>query len=148
MQRRTSARVLAVCAALAMSAAACGDPEAESAASPLNELWGEPESQAEMRAKQLAQEEAVATCMKAEGWEYTPVDYTAQFNDQPEWIDPSTPGYGEKYGYGIVYGYEVYEWPYIDEDGNYAEDSPMGGGSFEDPNMEYVNSLKRQSRGR
>src|SRR5215216_4106318 len=116
--RRLALLVTAV-AVLAAALPACGDPQQESNASPLAAMFGEPESEAEMRAKQLQQEEAVAGCMKAEGWEYTP-------------------GYGEQHGYGIVYSFETYELPYLDADGNYAEDSPMNGREFEDPNADYV----------
>lgn len=118
---------------------ACGDPDAASEASPLEAIYGETLSPAEQRAKQLEQEEAVAQCMRDEGWEYTPVDYTAQFNDQA-FEDPSEEGYGEKYGYGFVRNYEIYEWPYLDEDGNYSSDGGFGG-DFEDPNQDYVMAL-------
>lgn len=123
-----------------LALAACGDPDAEAQESPLQELFGANQSPAEMRAKDLAFQESVAQCMRDEGWEYTPVDYTAQFNDTA-YEDPSEPGYGDKYGYGVVRSYEIYEWPNLDEDGNYAEDSPMGGDTFVDPNQDYVMSL-------
>lgn len=135
MRRRLAAMVVAT----PFLVIACGDPDTADQASPLQAIYGEPLSPAEQRAQQLAIEEAVAQCMKDEGWEYTPVDYSAQFNDQA-YEDPTEEGYGEKYGYGIVRGYELYEWPYLDEDGNYTADSPFGGG-FEDPNSDYVNSL-------
>ena len=131
--------VIAVVAPLVL--AACGASSGgDESVSPLQELFGGVESPAESRAKQLETEEFVAQCMRDEGWEYTPVDYSAQFNDEA-YEDPSAPGYGAKYGYGIVRSYELYEWPYIDEDGNYTDGGPFGGGSFEDPNAEYVNAL-------
>ena len=40
--------------------------------------------------------------------------------------------YGEKYGYGVMYNYETYEL---------GASGDGGGIAFEDPNMEYVNSL-------
>jgi hypothetical protein len=121
--------------------ASCGDPKAEATVSPLNAIWGEPVSQAEQRAQQLHQEESVAACMKGEGWEYTPIDWAAQFNDQPEYEDPSAPGYGEKYGYGVVRNFELYELPYLDENGQWTEEGGMRGDSVEDPNTDYLNSL-------
>ena len=129
--------VIAATAPLLLAACGSGDQEAASV-SPLQELFGGVESPAEARAKQLENEEFVAQCMRDEGWEYTPVDYTAQFNDQA-FEDPAEPGYGEKYGYGVVRSYEIYEWPYLDDEGNYT-DGGFGGG-FEDPNADYVNSL-------
>ena len=134
MRRRLAAMVVAT----PFLVIACGDPEAASEASPLAAIYGEPLSPAEQRAQQLAIEEAVAQCMKDEGWEYTPVDYSAQFDDQA-YEDPTADGYGERYGYGIVRSYEIYEWPYLDDEGNYTGEGP--GGTFEDPNSDYVNGL-------
>lgn len=130
-------RVLGGVAAGVLVFSACGDPEQESNASPLQEIWGEPESPAESRAKQLEVEEVTAQCMKDEGWEYTPVDYSAQFPGPTEQEDPTDPSYGEKYGYGIVHNYEIYELPNLDENGEYVGSDE----GFEDPNGEYVNSL-------
>src|SRR5215216_1790415 len=110
---RRLALLVTAMAVLAAALPACGDPQQESNASPLAAMFGEPESEADMRAKQLQQEEAVAGCMKAEGWEYTPVDYAAQWNDMPAYEDPNTPGYGEQHGYGIVYSFETCELPYL-----------------------------------
>jgi hypothetical protein len=141
MSPRTESGVcLAGALVFVVSLAACGNPDqASQDASPLNAIFGTPLSPAEERAKQLQQEELVATCMKAEGWEYTPVDYAAQFNNQPEFEDPTDPGYGEKYGYGIVHNYEIYELPYLDDEGNQTGDGPFG--EFHDPNQDYLNSL-------
>ena len=145
MGRWTHTAGVALVLAGTAAMAGCGEPEEEETASPLMSMFGEPESPAEQRAKQLEQEEAVAACMKAEGWEYTPIDYTAQFNDTPQYEDPSTPGYGEQHGYGIVYGFVTYELPYLDQDGNYADDSPINR-SFDDPNSDYVNALSPEEQ--
>jgi hypothetical protein len=64
---------------MAVALAACGDPDqaaSEPAASPLAELmgWDQQYNEVEGRAQQLEQEEAVAACMREEGFEYTPVD--------------------------------------------------------------------------
>ncbi len=129
--------VLATCATLLVTA--CGDPDAEEAASPLEELFGGAESPAESRAKQLEQEEFIAQCMREEGWEYTPVDWAAQFPDQPQ-EELTGSAYGEAYGYGIARSYEIYEWPFLDEDGNYTDEGGFGG-NVENPNDEYMMSL-------
>lgn len=119
--------------------AGCGGGDAEATTSPFEELFGGVESPAESRRKQLQQEEIVAQCMRDLGWEYTPVDWAAQFPDQPE-EELYGQEYSEKYGYGVARSYELYELPYLDENGEYTDEGPVGGG-FEDPNMEYVNSL-------
>ena len=107
-----------------------GDDE-DAAVSPLGELLGWVSDPVEQRRQQLEIEENVAECMKAEGWEYTPVDWAAQMPDTD--VDMSDPqAYGEKYGYGVMYNYETNE---------------LGGGEgpvgvpFEDPNGEYMMSL-------
>ncbi len=139
MQQATA---LATAASLMFTA--CGDDKAESAErSPLEQIFGGPESPAESRKKQLEQEEFVAQCMKDAGWEYKPVDYSAQFPDDAGQEDYSSPEYAKKYGYGIVHNYEVYELPYIDENGEYSGGQ---GGEFVDPNQEYVNSLSQDEQ--
>lgn len=144
----TFIRRLGAVAAVTTVLVACGatddDTEATNA-DPLAELlgWDVNQSPAEQRAQQLAVEEAVQTCMRAEGFEYTPVDYTAQFGADEEDVelynDPQA--YGEKYGYGVVHNYEQYEEPYLlgEEDGSF-------GPTFEDPNQEYVDSLSDNER--
>ena len=132
----------------------CGSPsgEGEESASgidsPLAELfgWADQSSPAEQRAQQLAVEESVAECMRAEGFEYTPVDYEAQFGgfaeeDAELFSDPDA--YGEKYGYGVVHNYEQWEEPYLlGEDG----EGGFGGPIFEDPNQDYVMSLSQSEQ--
>jgi peptidoglycan hydrolase-like protein with peptidoglycan-binding domain len=101
------------------------------AASPLAELLGWVSDPVEQRRQNLAIEEAVVECMQAEGWEYQPMDWEAQMPDQDE--DWGSPEFGEKYGYGVMRNYELYEAG--------AEEGDGGGVIVEDPNMEYVNSL-------
>jgi hypothetical protein len=105
--------------------------DGESVTSPLAELMGWVSDPVEQRRQELEIQEQVADCMKAEGFEYTPVDWSAQMPETD--VDMSDPkAYGEKYGYGVMYNYETYEL---------GNNSGEGGVSFEDPNMEYVNSL-------
>ncbi len=136
---------LAVSAATLLVACGAADDDADAATDPLAELfgWDANESPAEQRAQQLAVEEAVSTCMRAEGFEYTPVDYSAQFNgdeaDAELFNDPEA--FGAKYGYGVVHNYEQYEEPYLVEG-----EEGLGGPSFEDPNQEYVDSLSDTER--
>ena len=100
-------------------------------------LFGGGDSPAENRRKQLAVEESVAQCMKDLGWEYKPVDYEAQFpTGDEEQLSPKE--YGEKYGYGNVRNYLLYELPYI---GGADGPAPDPGPVFVDPNQDYVSSL-------
>ena len=98
--------------------------------SPLAALMGWEYNPVEDRRKQLEVEERTATCMRDEGFEYQPVDYSAGSapEDELRFTDPE--GFGEKYGYGVMYSYELYE----------TGDGPVDGG-FEDPNQDYVMGL-------
>jgi hypothetical protein len=145
VQRRVIQRAVALAAASGLAFTACGDDKAETAErSPLEQLFGGEESPAELRKKQLQQEEVVAQCMKDAGWEYTPVDYSSQFPDDGGEEDYASPEFAKKYGYGIVHNYEIYELPYLDENGEYTGEGP--GGGFVDPNQEYVGSLSQEEQ--
>ncbi len=102
---------------------------------PMAKLLGYDTSPAEQRAQQLQVQQVMAECMKAEGWEYSPVDYSAQMGAYSEEYDMqmSDPiGYGEKYGYGVVRGYDM----------NTEQQNTDGGGeSFVDPNQDYMMTL-------
>jgi hypothetical protein len=85
----------------------------------------------EQRRQELEIQERIVECMQAEGWEYTPFDWSAQMPETD--VDMSDPeAYGEKYGYGVMYNYETYE---------VGSGDGGGGIGIEDPNMEYMNSL-------
>lgn len=155
-------RPLAVLAGAAFALAACGggsdDPggaggPTETTLSPIAALMGwEQPSEEEMNRRQLQVEEMTAACMREEGWEYTPVDYSGmerQSADEEEAMDlqiNDPEAYGKKYGYGIVRNYELYDLPSI-------EAGDTGGGSpatvvddFVDPNQPYVESLTESER--
>ncbi len=138
--------LLPAIALLMLASTACGSGSdgatSSDAASPLGDLLGWNDfDPVESRREQLAIEEAVATCMREQGFEYQPVDYDAQNQtleseeDIALFNDPEA--YGKKYGYGVVRNYELYEEPYIGGNG----EGGFGGPEFEDPNMDYVNSL-------
>lgn len=97
---------------------------------PLAALLGWEANPIEDRRRQLEVEELTSTCMRDQGFEYEPVDWSAQMNpeDDLQFSDPVA--FGEKYGYGVMRSYELYEIG----DGGEGQD-------FEDPNQEYVNSL-------
>jgi hypothetical protein len=131
-------------AILIATTAACGDNStaADGASdSPLNELFGGNVSPAEARKKDLAMQTAMAQCMKEAGWEYKPIDYSAQFPQQASGDqDLSQAEFGKKYFYGMVHNYEVYELPNIGTGENGAPATVAGQG-FVDPNQDYVQSL-------
>jgi hypothetical protein len=126
------------CVALTVLLAACGGGGSDEAAAdlddptqgPLAKLLGFDISPADQRAKELEVQQVVVECMKAEGWEYQPVDSSSMgggFSEEYEEQISDPEAYGEKYGYGVVRGYEL--------------QPDFSGGDFEDPNADYVNSL-------
>jgi hypothetical protein len=138
----------AVAIAAAISLAACGnaaseEPESSTGTtmSPLAELMGwQNDSPEESRRKQLEVENLTAECMREEGWEYTPVDWSAQMPDQDDEdmaLMNDMEAFGKKYGYGIVRNYEQWEEPQL----NGEEPGMVDKGAIEDPNQEYVSSL-------
>ncbi|WP_148220797.1 hypothetical protein [Xylanimonas cellulosilytica] len=80
---------------------------------------------AEQQAKQMEMEEAVARCMADEGFEYTPVDYSALMAEVDA-VDTTTREYAQEYGYG----HSIQP----DTTGN-----PMP--EFVDPNEDYVAAM-------
>lgn len=136
--------------AVALLAACGGGNESggsDASASPLADLLGWSDyDPVESRRQELAIEEAVVACMREEGFEYQPQDMASQFEsgegeDDYALMQESPEAYGEKYGYGVVRSYELYEEPYIDENGG-----GNGGPTFEDPNEDYVMSLSDSER--
>jgi hypothetical protein len=94
------------------------------------EDFDEAAQQAEFEDQQRLLEEQVATCMRALGWEYTPVDYSQFDTYQDPFADLSEEEFREQYGYGISTFLGI-------------EDELFGGPDVEfvDPNQEYVMSL-------
>jgi peptidoglycan hydrolase-like protein with peptidoglycan-binding domain len=113
-----------------------GDSGDESAASPLAELLGYDFDPVEQRRLQLQIEEQTAECMRDLGFEYQPVDYQAMSNPEDELMFTDPKGFGEKYGYGIMRNYELYE----------SGEAPPPDQGFVDPNQEYVNSLSPEEQ--
>ncbi|GAB2452896.1 hypothetical protein [Xylanimonas ulmi] len=89
--------------------------------------------EAEQNAKQLKVEEAVARCMTAEGFEYTPVDYSTTGSIEAAEIDFTSREYTEQHGYGILNQDDAsFEAP--------EEDNLV------DPNGEYIASLSESEQ--
>ncbi|HWL45790.1 MAG TPA: hypothetical protein VNQ73_22805 [Ilumatobacter sp.] len=80
--------------------------------SPLAELLGWNTDPVEQRRQELEIQELAGQCMREYGWEYTPVDYGVHQAPVIDGVDMSDPqAYGEKYGYGVMYNYEVSSGP-------------------------------------
>ncbi len=97
-------------------------------------IYGDQES---MERKQLEVEDMVRDCMTALGWEYTPVDYSGQFQGAPAsgLINTLSPDeLAEDWGYLIstAIGHETEL---------YGDFSGGPGTEFVDPNQEYVQGL-------
>lgn len=109
---------------------ASGEEPTDPRLGPLGQLLGYDISPAEQRAQQLEVQQQIVQCMQDEGWEYEAVDWQAQMGDatsdfEEMMSDPEA--FGEKYGYGVVRGFET--------QGDFT------GSSFEDPNADYLASL-------
>ncbi len=148
--------------AIAMAASACGAGSSTEAAgaddvaaefeSPLGDFLGwtrdfdSDDEQAKYQEIERKAQEAAAVCMKAEGFEYIPVDY-GQFEDfaeEEEGIEWGTRAWGEKYGFGIStqrYSQEEVGPELVGH--NYGD---FGDESFVDPNEAYVESLPEAER--
>lgn len=132
---RSATHGILVLAAVALAAGCSGGSDATTTTDdglgggPLAQLLGYDISPADSRANELKVQQAIAECMKGEGWEYQPVDFSSQNTNLDEFDEQlSDPvGYGTKYGYGVVRGYDLGQ-----------EQSAT---AFVDPNTEYVNSL-------
>lgn len=142
-----------VLVALALFGGACGggddDDGAEKASgtvnSPIAELLGYSTDPSDQKAQQqqfIEQErkvqEAVADCMKKEGFEYTPMD-PSQFAGAGPFSDDipfDSKEWAEKYGFGMS--------TTIGENGPFGREEP--GNAPQDPNAKYVESLSEGER--
>src|SRR5687767_10677743 len=112
-RRRFEAMIVAGIVTLSACGGGGGEGADDDGMGPLAELmgWGVQEP-AEQRRLELEREQAIADCMRAEGWEYEPVDWSAQMPEESEedmalFADPEA--FGAKYGYGVARNYELYE---------------------------------------
>ena len=145
MRRRTARALLSVPLLAACALTACSDsPDTTGPAartSPLTAyfeaVYGGEGSQEE-REKEYAEqnkrsEELIATCMKEEGFEYTPNTSSVEFaSSGVEW-EPDSREFVSQYGYGAV-----------KQPGQ--EDAEASAEQFEDPNGEYVASLSESEQ--
>ncbi len=116
--------------------------------SPLAAIFGSGESPGESRRKQLEQENLVAGCMKEKGWNYTPVDHSAQAaTDGEEDAELTAEEFGTKYAYGVTRNYELHELP----GATGAMDAVADSGppqELVDPNQDYVAGLSESEQQR
>ena len=151
---RPASKAAIGCAALALALTGCGggngaaDGDATSPSAkeqplgPLDvyyqEIYGGGEDEEAMQAKSDAQqvkvEEIVAACMREQGFEYTPVDYssmTSYSSDADLDVEFGSKEFAEKYGYGITTNPWGNSEPAPEEDGE----------QFVDPNQAYQEAM-------
>ncbi|NTV38899.1 MAG: hypothetical protein HGA51_02940 [Demequinaceae bacterium] len=138
MRTHTFVRWFGVAGAAAVLLTACSSGDKDDAKSDtkrvtMASLMGAPDYEnVDYDALQLKQEEAVAKCMIAEGWEYIPVKYpdqdmSVEYSEEDE-VERIT-----REGLGITY--------YLLNDGSDTVPSDDPWANFVDPNQEYVTSL-------
>ncbi|MFC7623590.1 hypothetical protein [Microlunatus sp. GCM10028923] len=98
-------RAAIAASALALVAGCSGpapgqDPGADPTSRPLDAYLNPPVDKDKSKADQQAYQEALARCMKGQGFDYTPVP--PQDPIEPPKIDLTDRGWVEKYGYGIT----------------------------------------------
>lgn len=133
-------------AALVLVLTACGGGDSPSGSStpeagPIDQLWEDAYAdydQEDSNAQQMEVEELVAECMVMEGFEYTPVDYSAMggemvvpADDDGEELEYGTLEFAEKYGYGQT----TNPW------GDSVAEPVDSGEEWVDPNQEYLESM-------
>lgn len=130
-----------------VTGSAATSESAEHTRSPLEELWSDvygadlpDQGDDAVNADATALDEAIAECMKDQGFEYTPVDFTKIDIGMPviDEEDTKTREYAEKYGYGVLQG------PWMDEPTESGDEAE----ALLDPNAEYkasMTDLERQA---
>lgn len=100
----------------------------------LDTLLGTDLSLAESRTIAVQVQEAVRSCMTAEGWEYTPMPVAQALPSEAD--DTRSSSYGERYGYGVIRRYELDELPLTSASGDFVDPNVQV-----DPNFVYRESL-------
>ena len=108
--KRHVIKVGAALMALGLLASACGESEesVEAGSSPLAEFLGQDfdfdsdEAQVQFQNEERERQEKIAACMKAEGFDYIPVDMSDfDFFGFEDGLDYDSREFAEKYGFGI-----------------------------------------------
>lgn len=133
-----------------------GSEEAAEYRSPIGEFLGfdtaadfnSEDEQAKYQEQEREAQQRIADCMRAEGFEYTPVDYSEfevfeeAAREGPEW---GSTEWVELYGFGIStqrFSQAQVGPDLIGYDGSFSE----GDGDFQDPNQDYVEGLSEEER--
>lgn len=158
---KSSGRLLAILAAMILLISACGsdggNETSAEAASPLAEFLGEdlygfggddPEAQARAAEADRKREEKIAACMKAEGFEYIPVDNSQFiFVDEGDDLDYNSREYAEKWGFG--YSTQSFSQEQVGpeligyDDSQFTDEAEEG---TPDPNQAYVETLDQSTQ--
>lgn len=96
--------------------------------SPLSAIFGSPD---EEKDRQRKVEQAMVDCMRDKGWKYVPQDVDKMFGNTDGGVFSDQAKFREKYGYGISLQ---------------PDPGVMGGGSFTDPNSDYVQTLSQSDQ--
>lgn len=158
-KRSRSVKLLLVGAALALTASACGSGTSETeAGSPIAEFLGQddfldfeadPEgAQAQFAEEERVREEAVAACMKREGFDYLPMDSSdfSFFEAGDEELDYDSREYAVKYGFGITTEWFSQEEVGPDLVGHNYSDFDAEEQMMQDPNMELVEAMDESTQ--
>lgn len=158
-------RLIIASAAAALVLSACGGGDTETAAgdgyvSPIGEYLGDDqlfnfggsgsdEDRARMAEQERQREEAVALCMKEQGFEYIPrdtSDFSGGFFEVEEGLEYGSKEFAEKYGFGI--STQRYSQAEVGPDLVGIDDSAGGpfGDPENDPNFEIMEGLDDGTR--
>ncbi|MEM8924881.1 MAG: hypothetical protein AAGD35_15360 [Actinomycetota bacterium] len=148
-------RATALLVAAALAFTACGDGGSDTAGpSPIEEILGEdvfgfgdPEDfEARMVAEERERQEVIATCMQAEGFEYTPVDPSQFFGFGGEdGLEPGSDEWVARYGFGVStqeYGQSQVGPDLVGFDDSFIQNLDADS----DPNSTYYQSLPEADR--
>lgn len=156
-RRRVLGRIGIVAIALALFASACSDGStettADAASSPLAEFLGQgdflsdPEAaQARWAEEERERQDIIASCMQAQGFEYTPVDYSQFTSFEQDLEDYGSDEWVAEWGFGITtqrfsqqqVGPNLKGW----EDQAFEDDAQ----EFVDPNQDYIEGLSQEEQ--
>jgi len=155
--RRVLGRLGIVAIALTLLASACADDSsettAEAAASPLADFLGQgdffsdPEAaQAQWAEEERERQDIIASCMQAQGFEYTPVDYSQFASFEQDLEDYGSDEWVAEWGFGITtqrfsqqqVGPNLKGW----EDQGFEDEAQ----EFVDPNQDYIEGLSQEEQ--
>ena len=153
--KRQVIKVGAALMALGLLASACGENEesVEAGSSPLAEFlgqdldFGSDEAQIRFQNEERERQETIAACMKAEGFDYIPVDMSEfDFFGFEDGLDYESREFAEKYGLGISTQRFSQEEVGPDLVGHTYDEQFDGEDGPTDPNQELVEAMDDSTR--